>query len=105
MSRVPRASSSRQVVEPPGQLDRDLDRRCWGWLLIGLSLGLLPGLAWHCWHLAWRGEGALVMWGRQGFARLNSSVEHHSGGPLPPLIQVLTGGWPWLPLWPLAISR
>ena len=62
-------------------------------------------MAWHGWHLLWRGDGALVMWGRQGFARLSSSVEHHGGGPLPPLIQVLTGGWPWLPLWPLAISR
>ena len=86
-------------------LDRDLNRRSWGWLLAGLALGLLPGLAWHGWHLAWRGDGALVMWGRQGLARLHSSVEHHSGGPLPPLIQVLTGGWPWLPLWPLAMAR
>ena len=86
-------------------LDRDLDRRSWGWLLTGLGLGLLPGLAWHGWHLLWRGDDALVMWGQQGFARLNSSVENHSGGPLPPLIQVLTGGWPWLPLWPLAITR
>jgi 4-amino-4-deoxy-L-arabinose transferase-like glycosyltransferase len=86
-------------------LDRDLDRRSWTWLLAGLALGLLPGLAWHGWHLAWRGDGALVMWGRQGLARLSSSVEQHSGGPLPPLIQVLTGGWPWLPLWPLAIVR
>ena len=76
----------------------------WGWLLLGLALGLLPGLAWHGWHLAWRGDAALVMWGRQGFARVANAIENHSGGPIPPLIQVLTGGWPWLVLWPLGIQ-
>lgn len=86
-------------------LDHDLDQRNWHWLITGLAVGLTPGLAWHGWHLAWRGDGALVMWGQQGLARIASSVENHSGGPLPPLIQVLTGGWPWLPLWPLAIVR
>jgi len=85
--------------------DRDLSRQAWSWLLLGLSLGLLPGLAWHGWHLAWRGDDALVMWGRQGLARVASSIENHGGGPLPPLIQVITGGWPWLLLWPLGISR
>jgi 4-amino-4-deoxy-L-arabinose transferase-like glycosyltransferase len=44
------------------------------------------------------------MWGAQGLARVASSVENHSGGPLPPLIQVVTGGWPWLPLWPIGIG-
>ena len=85
--------------------DRDLPARGWRWLLLGLSLGLLPGLAWHSWHLAWRGDDALVMWGRQGLARLASSIENHGGGPLPPLIQVLSGGWPWLVLWPVGIAR
>ncbi|MEB3170959.1 MAG: 4-amino-4-deoxy-L-arabinose transferase [Synechococcaceae cyanobacterium] len=85
--------------------DRDLGRRPWRWLLLGLALGLLPGLAWHGWHLAWRGDAALLMWGRQGLARVTHSLENHGGGPLPPLIQVLSGGWPWLPLWPAAIGR
>ena len=85
--------------------DRDLNAKGWRWLLLGLSLGLLPGLAWHGWHLAWRGDDALVMWGRQGLARVASSVENHGGGPLPPLIQVLSGGWPWLLLWPVGIAR
>ena len=85
--------------------DRDLPARDWRWLLIGLALGLLPGLAWHSWHLAWRGDDALVMWGRQGLARVASSIENHGGGPLPPLIQVLSGGWPWLLLWPVGIAR
>ncbi|MFM7267765.1 MAG: hypothetical protein ACKOZT_04145, partial [Cyanobium sp.] len=85
--------------------DKELDRGGWGWLLLGLALGLIPGITWHGWHLAWRGETALVMWGRQGLARVVSAVENHSGGPIPPLIQVLSGGWPWLPLWPLAIAQ
>ena len=85
--------------------DRDLSGPGWRWLLLGLVLGLLPGLAWHGWHLAWRGDDALVMWGRQGLARVASSIENHSGGPLPPLIQVLSGGWPWLLLWPAGITK
>jgi len=84
--------------------DGDLPRRAWRWLLFGLALGLLPGLAWHGWHLACRGEDALVMWGRQGLARVVSGIENHNGGPIPPLIQVLSGGWPWLLLWPAAIA-
>jgi 4-amino-4-deoxy-L-arabinose transferase-like glycosyltransferase len=43
--------------------------------------------------------------GRQGLARVASSLENHGGGPLPPLIQVLSGGWPWLALWPVGISQ
>ena len=85
--------------------DRDLNAMGWRWLLLGLILGLLPGLAWHGWHLAWRGDDALVMWGRQGLARVASSIENHGGGPLPPLIQVLSGGWPWLLLWPVGVAR
>lgn len=83
--------------------DADLNPPDWRWLMLGVALGLLPGLAWHGWHLAWRGEDALVMWGRQGLARVTTSIENHQGGPIPPLIQVLSGGWPWLPLWPEAI--
>jgi 4-amino-4-deoxy-L-arabinose transferase-like glycosyltransferase len=85
-------------------LDRQLPRASWGWLLLGCCVGLLPGLAWHGWHWHERGQEALVMWGAQGLARVASSVENHSGGPLPPLIQVVTGGWPWLPLWPIGIG-
>lgn len=84
--------------------DGDLRARQWRWLLAGLALGLMPGLAWHGWHALCRGDAALVMWGRQGLARVTSGIENHSGGPLPPLIQVLSGGWPWLPLWPLAMA-
>lgn len=84
--------------------ERDLDGRAWRWLLLGIALGLAPGLTWHGWHLAWRGDSALVMWGRQGLARVVSSVENHAGGPIPPLIQVLIGGWPWLLLWPTGIT-
>jgi hypothetical protein len=50
-----------------------------------------------------RGDGALVMWGAQGVARLTSTLENHGGGPAVPLIQFLVGGWPWLPLWPFGL--
>jgi len=86
------------------RLDGRLDAGGWRWLLGGCCLGLMPGLAWHLWHVQQRGSEALVMWGAQGFARVAGSVENHGGGPLPPLIQVLTGGWPWLPLWPIGIA-
>ena len=81
-------------------LDRDLDRRAWTLLLGGLVIGLLPGLAWHGWSWWVRGNDALVMWGPQGIARFTSTLENHAGGPLVPLMQILQGGWPWLPLWP-----
>ena len=84
--------------------DGELRSRQWSLVLLGVGLGLVPGLAWHGWHLACRGDAALVMWGRQGLARVSSSLENHQGGPVPPLIQVLSGGWPWLPLWPQAIT-
>jgi 4-amino-4-deoxy-L-arabinose transferase-like glycosyltransferase len=73
-------------------------------LLLGLALGLLPGLGWHLFHLMARGPEALEMWTSQGFARVGGSVEGHSGGPLPPLLEVLKGGWPWLPLWPFGLA-
>jgi 4-amino-4-deoxy-L-arabinose transferase-like glycosyltransferase len=47
--------------------DGDLQWRHWRWLLLGLALGLLPGLAWHGWHLLWRGDAALVMWAARGW--------------------------------------
>ncbi len=85
-------------------LDRALDRRGWGLLLAGLLLGLLPGILWHGWHLLERGPLALVMWGAQGVARITTSLDDHSGGPLVPLLQLITGGWPWLPLWPFGLA-
>jgi 4-amino-4-deoxy-L-arabinose transferase-like glycosyltransferase len=85
------------------RLDGRLGSGAWGWLLAGCALGLFPGLAWHLWHGQQRGDAALVMWGAQGFARVAGSVEGHGVGPLTPLIQVLIGGWPWLPLWPFGI--
>ncbi|MFM7265973.1 MAG: ArnT family glycosyltransferase, partial [Cyanobium sp.] len=35
--------------------DRILGARAWRWLLGGLALALLPGIAWHGWHLLARG--------------------------------------------------
>jgi 4-amino-4-deoxy-L-arabinose transferase-like glycosyltransferase len=76
---------------------------CWP-LLLGLALGLLPGLGWHGLHLMARGPDALAMWTSQGFARVGGSLEGHSGGPIPPLLELLKGGWPWLPLWPFGLA-
>jgi hypothetical protein len=80
--------------------DRQLHRQAWLLLLVGTAIGAAAGLAWHGWHGLMRGEGALVMWGVQGVARLTTTLEDHGGGPTVPLIQFLVGGWPWLPLWP-----
>ncbi len=85
-------------------LDRELPARSWRWLGAGLALGLLPGLAWHGWHLLQRGDEALVMWGVQGLSRFASTVEEHHGSPIEPLLEVLEGGWPWLPLWPFGVA-
>lgn len=84
--------------------DRDLGTRHWPWLLTGLVIGLLPGLAWHGAHALERGPAALEMWLGQGFARLHQGIEGHSGGPAMPITEVLEGGWPWLALWPSAMG-
>jgi len=84
--------------------DRELGRGRWGWLLGGLALGLLPGLAWHGAHGLVRGGDALEMWLGQGFARVHQHLEGHGGGPWMPLMEVLEGGWPWLALWPAAMG-
>jgi 4-amino-4-deoxy-L-arabinose transferase-like glycosyltransferase len=84
--------------------DRAPGKRQWWWLLAGLGLGLLPGLAWHGAHALVRGPDALDMWLGQGFARVHQRLEGHSGGPLMPSIEVLKGGWPWLALWPAAMG-
>ncbi|MCY4331846.1 MAG: hypothetical protein OXC96_04985, partial [Cyanobacteria bacterium MAG CAR1_bin_15] len=76
-----------------------------GGLLCGWGLlGCLPGLAWHGWHLYGRGDGALVMWGRQGFGRLVQVLEGHNQGLSVPAFEILKGGWPWLLLLPLGLQ-
>ena len=85
-------------------LECDLDRRRWIQMGLGVALGLLPGLVWHGGHLLVRGDDALQMWLGQGFARVGSALEGNSGGPLTPVLEVLEGGWPWLPLWPFGIA-
>ncbi len=85
-------------------LERDLDRRRWILMALGVALGLLPGLAWHGGHLLVRGEDALQMWLGQGFARVGTALEGNSGGPLTAVLEVLEGGWPWLPLWPFGMA-
>lgn len=44
------------------------------------------------------------MWTSQGFARVSQAMEGHGGGPLEPVLEVLEGGWPWLPLWPFGLG-
>jgi len=85
-------------------LEGGLPPALWRRLLLGVALGLLPGLAWHGVHLAARGPEALQMWTSQGFARVGQAIEGHGGGPLMPLLKVLEGGWPWLPLWPFGLA-
>ena len=84
--------------------DRALGRPQLLSLGLGVLLGLLPGLGWHLGHLLVRGPEALVMWHEQGFARRADRLEGHSGGPLQPVLEVLEGGWPWLPLWPFGLA-
>ncbi|MFN9547242.1 MAG: 4-amino-4-deoxy-L-arabinose transferase [Cyanobacteriota bacterium] len=84
--------------------DREPAQRHWPWLLAGLAIGLLPGLAWHGVHALVRGPEALEMWLGQGFARVHQRLEGHSGGLAMPITEVLEGGWPWLALWPAAMG-
>ena len=75
-------------------------------LLGGLGLGLLPGLLWHLWHGLSRGEAALWLWGGDGAGRvLLTAGEGSDLGWRVPVLEVLEGGWPWLPLWPLALAH
>ena len=85
--------------------DRALSRYAWCWLLTGLAFGLLPGMGWHVFHGLQRGEGALLIWGADGAGRvLLDAGEGSDLGWRVPLLEVLEGGWPWLPLWPLALA-
>lgn len=79
--------------------------RRWRWLLAGLALGLLPGVAWHAYHGLMRGQEALWLWGGDGVGRvLLDAGEGSSLGWRVPVLKVLEGGWPWLPLWPIAVG-
>ena len=79
-------------------------RRNWRAIGFWSLLGSLPGLAWHGWHLYSRGDGALLMWGRQGFGRLVQALEGHDQGLSVPAFELLKGGWPWLLLLPLGLQ-
>ncbi|MFM7676834.1 MAG: ArnT family glycosyltransferase [Synechococcus sp.] len=70
-----------------------------------LLLGLLPGLAWHGWHALAQGSQAAWLWLGDGAGRvLLSAGEGSDQGWRVPVLEVLEGGWPWLPLWPFAVG-
>ena len=72
--------------------------------LIGMLLGLAPGIGWHLWHAHIRGSQALWLWGGDGAGRvLLDAGEGSDLGWRVPVIEVLEGGWPWLPLLPFAL--
>ena len=72
--------------------------------LIGMLLGLAPGIGWHLWHAHIRGSEALWLWGGDGAGRvLLDAGEGSDLGWRVPVIEVLEGGWPWLPLAPFAL--
>ena len=81
--------------------------RCWNnhtAALIGMLLGLAPGIGWHLWHAHIRGSQALWLWGGDGAGRvLLDAGEGSDLGWRVPVIEVLEGGWPWLPLLPFAL--
>ena len=84
--------------------DRDLSPRRGLVVLVAIAVGLLPGLVWHGAHLLARGDAAWQMWTSQGFRRVVQGIEGHGGSPLEPVLEILEGGWPWLPLWPLGLA-
>ncbi|MCB4429314.1 4-amino-4-deoxy-L-arabinose transferase [Synechococcus sp. MU1643] len=81
--------------------------RCWNnrsAALIGMPLGLAPGIGWHLWHAHIRGSEALWLWGGDGAGRvLLDAGEGSDLGWRVPVIEVLEGGWAWLPLLPFAL--
>ena len=79
-------------------------RRSWRAMGLWGLLGCLPGLAWHGWHVYNRGDGALLMWGSQGFGRLVQALEGHDQGLSVPAFELLKGGWPWFLLLPLGLQ-
>ena len=78
--------------------------RCIGTTSGGMLLGLAPGIGWHLWHAHIRGSWALWLWGGDGAGRvLLDAGEGSDLGWRVPVIEVLEGGWPWLPLLPFAL--
>ena len=70
----------------------------------GMMLCLAPGIGWHLWHAYIRGSQALWLWGGDGAGRvLLEAGEGSDLGWRVPVIEVLEGGWPWLPLLPFAL--
>ena len=70
----------------------------------GLVIGLLPGMGWHLWHAHIRGAQAFWLWGGDGAGRvLLDAGEGSDLGWRVPVIEMLEGGWPWLPLFPIAL--
>ncbi|MCB4408184.1 glycosyltransferase family 39 protein [Synechococcus sp. MU1642] len=70
----------------------------------GMMLCLAPGIGWHLWHAYIRGSQALWLWGGDGAGRvLLNAGEGSDLGWRVPVIEVLEGGWPWLPLLPFAL--
>ena len=85
-------------------LDPSRGRAHWVPLLGGLGLGLAPGIGWHLWHGLKRGGDALWLWGGDGVSRvLLDAGEGSDLGWRVPLLKLLEGGWPWLPLLPFAL--
>ena len=71
---------------------------------IGILVGLLPGIGWHLWHVSVRGAQAFWLWGGDGAGRvLLDPGEGSDLGWRVPAIEILEGGWPWLPLLPIAL--
>jgi 4-amino-4-deoxy-L-arabinose transferase-like glycosyltransferase len=85
-------------------LERDLRPRQWLLLALALVAGLVPGLAWHLGHWLVRGDDALQMWLGQGYARIGTAIEGHRDGPWTAALEMLEGGWPWLPCWPFGLA-
>jgi len=85
-------------------LERDLRPRQWLGLILALVAGLLPGLGWHLGHGLVRGDGALLMWLGQGYARIGTAIEGHRDGPWTAALEMLEGGWPWLACWPFGLA-
>jgi hypothetical protein len=85
-------------------LDRVLTRRHWLLVVLGIAIGLTPGISWHLFHYWARGAQALWLWFGDGASRvLMQAGEGSDLGWRIPVLEVLEGGWPWLPLWPMAM--
>ena len=70
----------------------------------GMLVGLSPGIGWHLWHAHIRGSQALWLWWGDGAGRvLLAAGEGSDLGWRVPMIEILEGGWPWLPLMPFAL--